>query len=531
MMKKSIVLVTVFATGLHAFSQSRNDSIECWRRFETTFKGPQAGNPFTDVSLTAEFSKGNVKYIVNGFYDGDGNYKIRFMPTQPGEWKFTTRSNKPALNGKTGSFYCKAASAKNHGPVAVSNTYYFKYADGKPYHPFGTTLYAWTHMGEQLQELTLTTLKNSPFNKVRMCVFPKTYTYIKEEPPYYPYEQKGTKNNTDGKVIKVWDLTRFNPDFFHHLEKRIDDLDALGIETDLIIFHPYDQGRWGFDSLGKRNDLNYINYLTARLSSFKNIWWSMANEYDFIKSKSKQDWNDYISAVVKNDPYKHLCSIHNGSDYFDHWNPGLTHVSIQNSSAVEDFGRATLLRDVYSKPVIYDEVGYEGNIPQRWGRLSGEEMTHDFWQGIIAGTYVTHGETYKNKGDTVFWSKGGRLIGSSPSRIGFLKKIVEEAPGPLKLADVWKDHKTATVNRDYYLVYFGKDIQTEWPFSLPGKNGPAVGGKYKVEVIDTWNMTILPISDTFEISPTVDYRRYDKENKKIRLSMKPYLALRITRVD
>jgi hypothetical protein len=206
-------------------------------------------------------------------------------------------------------------------------------------------------------------------------------------------------------------------------------------------------------------------------------------------------------------------------------------VSIQNGAAVEDFGRAVLLRDAYFKPIIYDEVCYEGNLSQRWGQLSSEEMTHAFWQGIISGTYVTHGETFLNKGDTVFWAKGGRLTGSSPARIAFLKKIMEEGPGALQLADPWKDHRTATAGTGYYLVYFGKEILNEWPFNLPKKNGPQAGTKFKVDVIDTWNMTITPYPGTFETDAPNGYRIFDKQAQKLRLPSKPFLALRITRVS
>jgi Domain of unknown function (DUF5605) len=185
------------------------------------------------------------------------------------------------------------------------------------------------------------------------------------------------------------------------------------------------------------------------------------------------------------------------------------------------------LRDVFFKPMVYDEVCYEGDLQQRWGHLSGEEMTEAFWQGVIAGTYVTHGETYKNAGDTIFWAKGGRLIGSSPARIGFLRKILEEAPGPLELSDPWKDHHTARADSSYYLMYLGKNMQPEWEFSLPRKGGPKAGRKFKVEVIDTWNMTIDERPEVFEIAETTDYRIYDKKRTSIRLPMAPYLALRI----
>ena len=526
-MKLLHLFLILFVSVLSPCLATEPEKIECWDRFEVTLTGPQTGNPFDDVKLSAEFVSGSEKVAVTGFYDGNGNYKIRFMPQKTGVWKYKTISNSKSLNAKTGEFTCVAATGKNHGPVKVADTYHFKYADGKRYYPFGTTLYAWTHQPQALEEITLKTLESAPFNKVRMCVFPKYYSNVENEPEFYPFVKKGETKDKNGKTKFVWDLSGFDPAFFQHLEKRIDDLKDLGIEADIIIFHPYDKGHWGFDSLGKENDLRYIKYLTARLSSFRNVWWSMANEFDYIKTKPRDVWDIYTKAVVGADPYKHLCSIHNGSVYYDNWKPEFTHVSIQNGSAVEDFGRATLLRDVFFRPMIYDEVCYEGDLPQRWGHLSGEEMTEAFWQGVIAGTYVTHGETYKNDGDTIFWAKGGRLIGSSPQRIGFLRNILEEAPGPLELADPWKDHKTATAGKGYYLVYFGKEMQPEWEFSLPKKGGPPASKKFRVEIIDTWDMTVTKLPETFEIADPAEYRIFDKNRKKIRLPMKPYLALRI----
>jgi hypothetical protein len=526
-MKLLHLFLILFVSVLSPCLATEPEKIECWDRFEVTLTGPQTGNPFDDVKLSAEFVSGSEKVAVTGFYDGNGNYKIRFMPQKTGVWKYKTISNSKSLNAKTGGFTCVAATGKNHGPVKVADTYHFKYANGERYYPFGTTLYAWTHQPQALEEITLKTLEKAPFNKVRMCVFPKYYSNVENEPEFYPFVKRDEMKDKNGKTKFVWDLSRFDPAFFQHLEKRIDDLKDLGIEADIIIFHPYDKGHWGFDSLGKENDLRYIKYLTARLSSFRNVWWSMANEFDYIKTKPRDVWDIYTKAVVGADPYKHLCSIHNGSVYYDNWKPEFTHVSIQNGSAVEDFGRATLLRDVFFRPMIYDEVCYEGDLPQRWGHLSGEEMTEAFWQGVIAGTYVTHGETYKNDGDTIFWAKGGRLIGSSPQRIGFLRNILEESPGPWELADPWKDHKTATAGKGYYLVYLGEEMQPEWEFSLPKKGGPAANKKFRVEVIDTWDMTVTKLPDTFEIAEPAEYRIYDKNRKKIRLPMKPYLALRI----
>jgi hypothetical protein len=179
---------------------------------------------------------------------------------------------------------------------------------------------------------------------------------------------------------------------------------------------------------------------------------------------------------------------------------------------------------------VYDEVCYEGDIPQRWGTISAEEMVHRFWQGTIAGTYVGHGETYLHSQDILWWSKGGVLHGQSPTRLTFLKEILEEGPAQgLDPIDKWQDVRTAGVRGEYYLIYFGKEWLDEWTFELPSQ-GLSEGLKFQVEVIDTWEMTITPIEGVFEVVPEGAYRCGSKGDRKVTLPGKPYIALRICRM-
>jgi len=307
----------------------------------------------------------------------------------------------------------------NRGPVGVHNTWHFAYADGTPFWQVGTTSYSWTNQPAALQEQTLRTLAAAPFNKLRMGVFPKRYEFNKNEPPLYPFE---------GKAPLQWDFSRFNPAFFRNFEQRVGQLRALGIEADIILFHPYDKGAWGFDAMPKEANERYLRYVVARLAAYRNVWWSMANEFDFIKSKSMEDWDRYFQIVQSSDPYQHLRSIHNAFAFYNHSKPWVTHVSVQSGSLTTDYERAVLLRDVYNKPVVYDEVKYEGNFPQRWGNLTPQEMVLRFWEGTIAGTYVGHSETYTSPDEVVWWAKGGVLRGQSPARLAFFRKILAESP-------------------------------------------------------------------------------------------------------
>lgn len=532
---KIIAIVALFLISSSIFSQEK---IEQWKRFEINLSHKTKGNNFKDVKLSAKFFNKDTSFVTHGFYDGNNIFIIRFMPEEVGEWNYVVTSNLPELNGKHGVFECVKATAENHGVVRFSDSYYFKYADGKQYYPFGTTAYAWLHMGNELQEETLKSLEKSGFNKVRMCVFPKDYNLVKEEPEIYPFKIKNIAKDSKGNKVFTWDFEQFNPVFFQHLEKRIDDLAALGIEADLILFHPYDKGRWGFDSMPNEVNVKYIKYITARLASFKNVWWSLANEWDFLKSKTVSDWDELIETVVKFDPYSHLCSIHGSTaTYYNYWKSELTHVSIQDESPVQNSYSVATLRNIYKKPIVLDEVGYEGNLKSRWGRYSPEQMTHLVWNGVIGGGYVTHGETYMYNGanDTIFWADGGSFKGVSWKRIAFLRNIVEEAPGPLFMSDISRDLKTSSAGEGYYLIYFGSEVNESWRFNLPKKNGSLnklkAGVRFKVEIIDTWDMTITTVPKIFETKAVDNYRFYDKDIKDIRLPLKPYIALRITEIN
>lgn len=86
-------------------------------------------------------------------------------------------------------------------------------------------------------------------------------------------------------------------------------------------------------------------------------------------------------------------------------------------------------RTRYRKPIVFDEICYEGNIPDGWGNISAEELVRRYWEAAVRGTYPGHGETYLGHDGILWWSYGGKLYGESPARIAFLRKILEETPG------------------------------------------------------------------------------------------------------
>lgn len=482
-----------------------------YETFELTLHGEAPAGSQAAIDLEAVFTGAEECVTVKGFYAGNSEYRIRFYPRYAGEYSYEVKG----LFTERGTLHCEPAQEGHRGMVRTCG-YHFRYENGERYCPFGTTIYGMVNQEEALVNTTMDTLSKAPFNKVRFCVFPKYYDFNHNEPPLYAFEK------TDGK----WDVNRPCFAYWDMLERRILELQELGIEADLILFHPYD--RWGFAKFTMEESLTYLDYLLRRLSAIPNLWWSMSNEYDLILNYEKQDWITFAKFITANDPYAHLLSNHNCCDFWDFTQPEITHCSIQEANV----GEIPERQETYGKPVIIDECCYEGNIIHQWGNLSGREMTSRFWTAVCCGGYCTHGETFYDENEVLWWAKGGILKGESPERIRFLRELVESFPGSLTFYGndngaytlgqmmEWKRQGTLKREEDFfryamlqmpenrleaflqkerlacghyedqvYLQYYGRQCTAKGILYLPEN------GSYRVEVIDTWEMTRTTVEE------------------------------------
>lgn len=452
-------------------------SVERWGVFELTLDVSSQGNPFTDVQLCARFKKGIKEAYAEGFYDGSGKYRIRYMPDEEGVWTFETSSNSEGLDGLKGEFTCTPASPDRHGPVRVKDATHFHYADGTRYTPVGTTSEVWHLQNSDAQEQTLRTLGSAPFNKVRMFVLPKFSLSDEAEPWGYPFE---------GSPDSGFDLTHLRPVYFQHLEKRVRDLAQLGIQAELVLFHPDDEGPLGFDRMSPEADDRYVRYVVARFAAYSHVWWSLANEYDKIAHKKIEDWTRLFRIVQECDYGGHLRSIHNSRTWYDFGTPWTTHASIHHAD-VKVISECT---KQYGKPVIIDECGFEGNLDTPWGSLTPEELLCRIWEGTCRGGAVTHGESYWRANQVLWSSHGGELQGRSVRRIEFLQGIMDEAPAEIAYTSDSYDAATLSIPGEYYLQYFGPHRFAYREFSFSE-------GAYLVDLIDTWNMNITRLEGTY----------------------------------
>ena len=241
---------------------------------------------------------------------------------------------------------------------------------------------------------------------------------------------------------------------------------------------------------------------------------------DLMKDKTQEDWEHFGEMLAAHDPYHHLRSIHNCFAFYDYTRPWITHCSIQRQDLYRGAEYTNEWREKYRKPVVLDEIAYEGNIQHGWGNITGEEMIRRFWEGAVRGGYPGHGETFLREDRVLWWSHGGKLRGESWKRVAFLLQILQEVPGNgLRYIPAEWDSVCAVPENDrlaeetgYRLYYYSFMRPSFRTFRLDDDT------PYRAEVIDTWNMTITDLG--------IFRGRFD-----LPLGAKQYMAVRLRRAE
>jgi hypothetical protein len=268
-------------------------------------------NPFRDTTLVGEFTSpsGNI-VSVEGFYEGDGTWRLRFAPPEEGEWKYLLRGEGMEII-RRGSMIVGPAKSRGFIGIHRDNPYAFSYSDGTPFFPMGDTCYGLfddSPITPELRWQYLRTRREQRFNFVRLSVGHSPYRAA-ADPNYWAW----------GGTAQTPDLDRLNPAFFHAFEQLLRDMRSAGMNAEILLFNYYrrpftDPTQWS----ASRERL-WLRNLIARFGSFDNIFmWTLSNEYEtHPDGKYRLDkpgdikWAKTIGGMVKQlDPYHHPYTVH-----------------------------------------------------------------------------------------------------------------------------------------------------------------------------------------------------------------------------
>jgi hypothetical protein len=137
--------------GTPATARLQSGEVYVWDAQEITFEAARSyANPYAEVDLWIDLEGPGFSKKVWGFWDGGRTWKVRFVATAPGTWRWRAASNKAAdsgLNGGSGVLKAVpwpveqvAANPNRRGFVRASaNGHALNYADGSPFFMVGDT--------------------------------------------------------------------------------------------------------------------------------------------------------------------------------------------------------------------------------------------------------------------------------------------------------------------------------------------------------------------------------------------------------
>jgi hypothetical protein len=364
------------------------------------------------VTFTHPDSKTQI--TIDGYWDGDNSWKVRFAPFKSGIWNWKTSSSDSELNNKTGSFNAKSPthSDKNnnpnlHGHLKISGDHRrLEYADGTPFLWIGDTNWAINAdrcgLNNKNFYVYVNNRKDKKFNLIQIQFFGRN-NYNEGG---YPFPDNKGENPGNG------DWHPINPKYFKYVDTRMDYLFDQGF---VVAGHP----SWLSEAKitltwAKR----IVRYLMARYGAYNTVW-SLTGEYQFSRKdsdslSSPNEWNQLGNYVQSINQYHHPITIHptygapsyiSGKTFKDYSSSGEFHNSswldinwIQTYAYVEDVSESVYVdyNKTPTKPVIMAEPAYEfypsSSIDKQvYNKIDGNLSRLQAWSAILCGAA---GHTY-----------------------------------------------------------------------------------------------------------------------------------------
>lgn len=225
-MKNLLVACFLAFMGWSPLLFCQDDRVGLWHKYELEFRSDKNyENPVYDVrefSVVFTSPTGRERKV-NGFWDGDRNWKVRFQPDEVGEWSWASNcsdENNGGLRGLSGKFHCFRAKetleiykrgAINHEP----GRYYLTYADGTPFFWLGCT--AWNGAMKSTEadwDYYLNHRRDHHYNVIQ----------------FVTTQWRGGDSNLDGDVAFTGSgRIEVNPVFFQKLDARVDRINEYGL--------------------------------------------------------------------------------------------------------------------------------------------------------------------------------------------------------------------------------------------------------------------------------------------------------------
>lgn len=251
---------------------------------------------------------------VEGFWDGERRWVVRFAPSRAGAWTYRTVSADRGLDGQQGRLEVSAPAAAEltrnpnlRGPVRIGpGGRYFTFGDGTPFFLLADTVWA-----VNTARCGLGNNEDGPFFRYLADRETKGFTAVLMQyfHGYGDYPESPGHGNEGGPAFPERDVTRLNPDHFRGLDRRMHALWQRGLVAAI------NTTWWGKTNqcLFKPEDARRISaYCAVRYAAF-NALWSLSGEYQYAFRDcgwTPEDFTALGQSVQAHNPWRRPLSIH-----------------------------------------------------------------------------------------------------------------------------------------------------------------------------------------------------------------------------
>ncbi|MBL8234521.1 MAG: DUF4038 domain-containing protein [Bryobacterales bacterium] len=439
-------------------------------------------NPYVQIAAEATLTRPDgATWRVPLFWDGGAVWKMRVSPDAIGPWRWRIASNDPGLDGRAGSFVCRASGRQ--GGLRASRRWqgHFERQNGAPFWFLGDT--AWAYVTDIAEEKHNRAAAEAYLKARAAQGFNVIHSMLLSE---------GGDGNNNGLPWTPIATEQINPAYFREAEDRIAFANRHGVTVGIALAwgdkrkqEPFAWRMLPTVEARKR----YARYVAARYSAY-DVYFIVSGEWhgevrtrgNVTEEQVFREFAAIGSEVANADPHNRMIAIH----------PMTGHGSVREFRetgwmAFADYqqnynrlhGRALLSRAAPG-PVVNSEYGYflrdqnGDGAPDKSNSYSIEDMRHASWDIVMAGAYLVtgFGTTYfGGRRDPGPFDLGAQKNRAWETQCGLIRKFFE----PLSW---WKltpadELVTSKASRGDDVVGPGRDLQppasTYWALADSGQ--------------------------------------------------------------
>ena len=269
--------IPMFAAQVPVCSAAAKSYLPCEINFEWHDGELPAGtSPYTSDLLNVQFrSPGHVTYLMHAFWDGGHSLKVRFSPTEPGQWTYLVTSSLKRLDNQESSF--NVSDTGLPGFVGVANLRHWWTTNKQP-HLWLAAAVPFLDIDQATLESWLDARKHDGFTHIR-----------------------GTLLTLKAVSRPLTSESLPNLAYFTDLDESVLAADARGFTLDLLLADDSFVRSGALASWDQRDAL--VRYLVARYGAL-NVTWQGIEHYEDIP-EARALLKDLGSSLQKYDSFRH----------------------------------------------------------------------------------------------------------------------------------------------------------------------------------------------------------------------------------